>query len=235
MDDGPRYAIYFVPAAQSALYRCGSAILGYDCYTGAALDFPPEVSENVPAWRELTAEPRRYGFHATLKAPFRLPQSRSESELIDALHRFADSGRAVPAIEIAVKLLGAFIALVPLEAAPALDALAASCTTAFDRFRAAPSERERARRIAAGLSQNQIENLDRFGYPYVFSEFRFHMTLTGKVAAPQRAATLAVLQACTKRMAADAPLAVDRLALVKQDSATAPFRVLGHSALRAPA
>ena len=33
-DQAPRYAVYFVPAADSDLYRFGSAVLQYDGYTG---------------------------------------------------------------------------------------------------------------------------------------------------------------------------------------------------------
>src|SRR5579872_6958585 len=85
---GPRYALYFVPAANSDLFRCGSAILGYDCYTGVAADFPEEFEADAAAWAELTAEPRRYGFHATLKAPFRLAPSCTEAELVVAFKNF---------------------------------------------------------------------------------------------------------------------------------------------------
>ena len=68
-DQEPRYAVYFVPAADSALYRFGSAVLQYDCYTGAAVLPPIELRNQADDWRNATEEPRRYGFHATLKAP----------------------------------------------------------------------------------------------------------------------------------------------------------------------
>ena len=36
---GPRYAIYFVPPAEGALYRFGDfGVIGYDCYSGRELD-----------------------------------------------------------------------------------------------------------------------------------------------------------------------------------------------------
>src|ERR1700731_2344517 len=76
-----RYAIYFVPAARSPLYRFGSAILGYDCYTGSDVPRPPELGPEAALWRGLTQEPRRYGFHATLKAPFHLSPSCTETQL----------------------------------------------------------------------------------------------------------------------------------------------------------
>src|SRR5262249_30663264 len=54
---------------------------------------------------------------------------------------------------------------------------------------------EREQRLSAGLSERQIENLDRWGYPYVFEDFRFHLTLTGPIDAERRASILALLQA----------------------------------------
>jgi hypothetical protein len=136
VDQSPRYAIYFVPPAQSKLYGFGSSILGYDCYTGETVDFP-DTSVGTVNWSELTKEPRRYGFHATLKAPFHLLPSRSEQQLIKALHDFARLGHAVRSFAPAVRLLSGFFAVVPHDAEPALEALATSCTTIFDAYRAA--------------------------------------------------------------------------------------------------
>jgi putative phosphonate metabolism protein len=226
-----RYAIYFVPEAQSDLYRCGSAIIGYDCYAGAALDLPDALKSDTLDWRELTSEPRRYGFHATLKAPFRLREPCTEAQLVDALHNVARHCAPVRIPKVAVRVLESFIAIAPCEPVPALDALAASCTTSFDPYRASMTPQERGRRMAAGLSERQIENLDRWGYPYVLSEFRFHMTLTGKVEAPRRAAALALLTGCVQRMGGDQPIPVDRFALVKQDSPQAFFKVVSQTVL----
>src|SRR5690606_21547575 len=73
---GARYAVYFAPAEDSALNRLASRWLGRCAYTGTR--YPPTgIGEITPAAQEeITAEPRRYGFHATLKPPFRLPQGR---------------------------------------------------------------------------------------------------------------------------------------------------------------
>ena len=130
MDQGPRYAIYFVPAAQSPLYRYGSAILGYDCYSGKRGGLSRQVSAGTAMnWNELSAEPRRYGFHATLKAPFHLLPSHSERQLINALRNFAGLGHAVHTFVPAVRMIAGFFAVVPREPEAALDALAESCTT----------------------------------------------------------------------------------------------------------
>ena len=233
MERAPRYAIYFVPAAQSQLYRYGSAVLGYDCYTGNAVDFPEECGAKANGWNELTEPPRRYGFHATLKAPFYLSPACTEEQLSRAVENFAALGHAMHTFLPTVRTIGDFCAIVPLKADTGLDALAASCTTIFDAYRAPMSPQERARRIALGLSQSQIQNLDRWGYPYVLSDFRFHLTLTGNVPARRHQTILGILLAGFHRMRVNEPVAIDRLALLKQESLDTPFRVVSESALDA--
>ena len=181
----PRYAIYFVPAADSALYRFGAAMLGYDCYTGNDVGFPDPLPMEHAAWRDLTGEPRRYGFHATLKAPFQLANGGDETELVDAFQHFSRSIEAVPIFEPIVATLQGFVAIVPSAANPAIDRLAAACVTSFDRFRAPLSAHDRDRRTI-GLSERQTGNLDRWGYPFVFDDFRLHLTLTGRLGADRR-------------------------------------------------
>jgi len=186
MNEGSRYALYFVPPADSPLYRFGSSVLGYDCYTGRMLTHPDELVRDARAWHSMVDEPRRYGFHATLKAPFHLSSPCTEMQLIGALENFAASGHVISVIAPVVRMLSGFAAILSQQQEASLDALAANCTKAFDSFRAPISPQERARRIAAGLNQAQVENLDRWGYPFVFADFRFHMTLTGRIAPDAR-------------------------------------------------
>ena len=129
-------------------------------------------------------------------------------------------------------MLSGFTALLPARESPAVDALAADCTTIFDAFRAPMSPQERARRLASGLNPSQIGNLDRWGYPYLFADFRFHMTLTGKIAADRREPVVATLRRAFARMCGAGPVAIDRLALVRQEAADQTFRVLDHAPLR---
>jgi putative phosphonate metabolism protein len=227
-----RYAIYFVAAPESDLHRFGSAVLGYDCYTGDALAFPHEVAKDHDAWHSLTEEPRRYGFHATLKAPFRLAPPRSEGEIVGAFRDFAAQSHPIARFAPQVRLLGAFVAVVPRDRGAALVDLANRCTTVFDCFRAPTSAEERGRRIAAGLSERQVKNLDRWGYPYVFDDFRFHMTLTGSLPPERRDAALGMLRRSFGARCGDGPIAVDRLGLVKQKDAQGRFSVLCAEPLR---
>jgi hypothetical protein len=231
-DQGPRYAIYFVPPPSSRLYRYGSAILGYDSYTGNDVPFPDSFGGGAVNWNELAATPRRYGFHATLKAPFFLAPSCTERQLVNALQNFAGLGHAVHGFEPTLRELEDFIAVVPQQPEASLNALAASCTTIFDAYRAPTSPQERARRLASGLSQSQIQNLDRWGYPFVLSEFRFHMTLTGAVPPRRKQAVLAALRDGFRHMKVEPSMTIERLALLKQETPDAPFRVLDAPVLK---
>jgi hypothetical protein len=230
-DEAPRYAVYFMPAADSDLYRFGSAVLQYDGYTGRPVAPPDECAADADAWRKATEEPRRYGFHATLKAPFYLAPSCTEAQLVSAFQSFAALGRKAAVVEPEIATLSGFTALVPLQANPAVESLAADCTTIFDAFRAPMSARERARRLTSGLNPSQVANLDRWGYPYLFADYRFHMTLTGRIEAGRREPTVATLRRAFERMCGAKPIAIDRLALVRQDTPEAAFRVLSHAPL----
>jgi Protein of unknown function (DUF1045) len=120
---------------------------------------------------------------------------------------------------------------VPEQPSAALNALAADCTTIFDAFRAPMTAQERARRLASGLNASQIQNLDRWGYPYLFADFRFHMTLTGKIDAERREGAVAVLRDLFQRNCAG-PITIDRLALTKQDTPASAFQVLSTAPLQ---
>jgi putative phosphonate metabolism protein len=231
MANYPRYAIYFVPAPGSDLDRFGADLIGYDAFGGTDLAFPAGITEAVPDWRDLISDPRKYGFHATLKAPFALVPGSNESELIAACEAFAAKARPIPVIKPVVAAISGFIAVVPAQYSTELDRLAADCVRGFDRFRAPLAAQDRARRNPSALTAAQLVHLDIWGYPYVMDDFRFHMTLTGRIGAERRDRLVAMLRA--RFAALDLrKLAVDRIAVFRQDGAESRFRVLAHSGLR---
>jgi Protein of unknown function (DUF1045) len=231
--DQPRFAIYFVPPADSTLYRFGAGFLGYDCYTGKDLGPPDSIALGLSDWTAFTAAPRAYGFHATLKAPFHLTPTSTEGELAAELNRFAAVPRMIPTLEPIVRALGRFVAIVPGTASSAVDRLAADCVTTFDRFRRPLAVEERRKRLGTGLSRRHIEHLERWGYPFVFEDFRFHMTLTGPIDEDRRAGIVALLQDRFAAACRGVPLAVTRLALLRQEGPSTLFRVVCHAELTA--
>src|SRR3954465_6807057 len=93
---GPRFAIYFVPAADSALYQFGASVLGYDCYERCEVKLPRNFPLTDAGWMELTAAPPQYGFHGTLKAPFFLKPDVTAADLKRQFQAFAASLRKIP-------------------------------------------------------------------------------------------------------------------------------------------
>ena len=227
----PRYAIYYVPAPGSDLACFGAQLLGYDAFAGGDLPFPDDIEQTVPDWHELTGDPRKYGFHATLKAPMSVASGGTEAELLTACEAFAGTPRKIPVIRPVVDSISGFIAVLPAEPLAALERLAADCTRDFDSLRAPLTPEDRARRNPSALTLRQREHLERWGYPYVMEDFRFHMTLTGRLDATRREPILTMLR---DRFAAIglATLAIDRIALFRQDQANSRFRIVDHWKLR---
>ena len=227
MNAMPRYAIYFVPGAESSLYRFGAAVLGYDAYSGE----PRSIDGASDDWNDITREPGVYGFHATLKPPFVLADGYDEASLAHAVKDFAADHAAVLIGALAVRELGSFIALVPEKPQPLLNLLAESCVRHFDPLRAPMSEQERQRRLTPGLTDRQIVNLARWGYPYVCEDFRFHMTLTGSLAVQKRDRALRFLCEKYEQVPGVASVTLDQIVIARQSQPATPFRIIGQAPL----
>lgn len=188
MSDFQRFAIYYLPEDR-ALAAFGAAWLGWDVETGKACAQPA-----VEGIADVTATPRKYGFHGTLKPPFRLSAGTEPAALHDALAQFAQTTAPVRLEGLQLSRIGRFLALVPEGDAAALAKLAFACVRLFDPFRHPPDTAELDRRRAAGLTPRQDALLLKWGYPYVAEEFRFHLTLTGKLDPSAQEAALAALE-----------------------------------------
>jgi uncharacterized protein DUF1045 len=187
---GARLALYWAPDLDDPLHRDGSSWLGRDAETGAALRQPVVPGHDLAA---ITADPRGYGLHATLKAPFRLRVSWAEA--LDAAAALAARLRPFGLPPLAVCDLDGFLALRETAPCPPLRALADACVEALDFCRAPPDEAELAKRRRAGLSPEGEANLARWGYPYVFDAWRFHVTLTRRLSPEEKAAVLPAAEA----------------------------------------
>src|SRR6266480_6856186 len=227
MNQFPRYAIYYAPAPGSDLVLFGAHLLGHDVHSGEDLPFPEGMEQAVPDWRQLTQDPRKYGFHATLKAPFSLAHHQTEAAVLEACESFAGTSRPIPVVRPVVDEISGFIAVVPEEPSAALQRLAADCTREFDCFRAPLTAEDRARRNPSKLTTRRRDHLDRWGYPYVMEDFRFHMTLTGRLDAERREPILTMLRNSFSALDLRV-LAIDRIAVFRQENTISRFRIINH-------
>lgn len=221
-----RYAIYFAPPEHSPLNRLASAWLGR---APEVEGMRGEFSEQE--WLAATADPRVYGFHATLKPPFRLACDATEEDLIESVHAFAAAHGPFIAPPLRVRSLSRFLAMTLSAPCREFEALAADCVRELDRFRLPPSEEELARRRRSRLNAAQLGHLDRWGYPYVMEEWRFHMTLTGSLEVGLFEKMGAHLKELFTPHCRE-PLAVDSICVFAQPAAGEPFHVKERFALR---
>jgi hypothetical protein len=175
-----RFAVYYTFAQEHALYQKASQWLGHCIYAENSAN-----EEDGSLFAETVAKLRRvdnalrYGFHATLKPPFRLTASREQLE--ESFETFCSELSGFSCAPLRVTALGHFIALVPIRPCEKLDQLAIQCVEAFEPFRAVLTRDELEKRQQEKLNPRQRQLLARWGYPYVFDQFRFHMTLTDRL------------------------------------------------------
>lgn len=223
-----RYAIFFTPPPDSALLSLAHAWIGRNAFDGSDTPVSAIGSLERDAIRDLSSFPRLYGFHATFKAPFRLSESRTSDELHAAVSALAKAVPAAGIDSLELKRLGAHFALMPAAQSKGLSSLAASCVTAFEPFRAALTQAEIDRRQPAGLSERQRDYLMKYGYPYVFDAFRFHMTLTRAVAEIEAPHVDGALRKHFKSVIGQ-PLLIDGIGLFRQPAAGENF-IIDHYA-----
>jgi putative phosphonate metabolism protein len=222
-----RFAIYAAPGIGSA-DAVGAALREKaEQWLGRSIT-GDHVTPSVPdgwtraAINAITLDARRYGFHATLKAPFRLAEGRTAAELDAAVARYAAGRPGVLVPRLSLARLGGFFALVPGAEAAELQTLADAVVTDLDCFRAPATQAEIARRDPAELTPRQRELLAAWGYPYVLDEFRFHMTLTDRIPDLRRAEVERTLDDWFAPLLG-ATLRIDALAVFTEAAPGAPF------------
>lgn len=217
-----RYAIYFTPPKGDPLAALAADWLGRDHFDGKDIVQPERQPYSKQELADLTAEPRRYGFHATLKAPFTLPEGTDASALHVAFDAFAKTMEPIRLPSLALGQIGSFFALVPGDWNTSLQDFAGHCVRYFEPFRAPLDEADIARRKPDSLTASQHHHLTTWGYPYVFEDFRFHMTLTGQVTTEQQPDMRALLAEVFADFIGK-PLDISHLALFVEPARGAPF------------
>jgi putative phosphonate metabolism protein len=185
-----RVAIYYAPPPEDPLTPLSSSWLGRDPITNAPVPQP-----SLDGISEITAEPWLYGFHATLKPPMQLAEGTDWRGFVAAVRAMAADIAPFALPPLIVADLHGFLALRESTPCPPLQALADACVEGVDSFRAPTSHAELARRRRAKLSADQDAMLVRWGYPYVFGTWFFHMTLTRRLSDREKAVVRPAAQA----------------------------------------
>ncbi len=208
-----RFAIYHLPSQDTDWARFASAWLGWDATTGQNVDQPRFDGFDTAA---VTHGPDRYGLHATLKPPFRLKPDCSVEQMLAASDTLAANLAPASCGPLQLTHMGRFLALCPGTPNAGLNALAAECVVQLDPFRAPPEPSELERRRHPRLSQRQNAHLDRWGYPHVFEDFRFHITLTNRLQKKLLPLVEATLADCLAPLLPETYILAD-IALVGED------------------
>lgn len=221
-----RYAVYFAPNVEQQWWAQGSLWLGR-CALSQQLNPQPSVS-GVSAQRfaELTEHPRRYGFHATLRAPFVLASQYQPRDLSDCVSRLCQNLKPFVLPRLQVKLLDHFLALVPERDAAQLTLLEEQCVKELNDYAAPLGPDELRRRRSAGLSSHEDSLLVRWGYPYVLDRFRFHCSLTGSLATASPHELSALTEAAHQHFEQLPPCVVESLAIFVEPTRGADFVLL---------
>jgi putative phosphonate metabolism protein len=209
-----RVALYYAPLPDDPLTRLSSAWFGSDPITNAPI---PEPTRN-----DITAEARNYGFHATLKPPMRLRNGTNWNDFQTAVETTAAKLAPFDLPPLAVADLRGFLALRETTPCPPLEALADACVEQLDPFREPPSEEELARRRKANLSPEQDAMLTRWGYPYMFNTWFFHMTLTRRLSDAEKSTILPAVESWFAPALA-VPRRVEDICIFIQPTQGAPF------------
>ncbi|SMO32546.1 DUF1045 domain-containing protein [Paracoccus laeviglucosivorans] len=207
-----RYAIYHLPGGDLGAF--GAAWLGWDVRAGTTPSRPdvPGLPGDAAA---MTAPPMRYGFHATIKAPFRLAEGHEAADVIRRAEMICDH-LAPFALPLELRCDHGFVALRPVVQPPELMALEQALVTRLDDLRAPLTPAEYERRKPDALPGKARAHLDHWGYPWVLDLFNYHLTLSSNMPA-DRAQDLRL--ALTPALAAliAQPMPVTDIALVGED------------------
>ena len=230
MTDYQRYALYFAPHAESDLGTFGNGWLGRE--PAQDIDLPrPEISNlNANDIIAATTSPTRYGFHGTLKPPFALKNGQGRADLEAAVERLCADAAPITCGPLILKSIGQFLALVPTEPVTPLENLAGMLVRGLDSFREPEDAAGMNKRRSAGLTERQEDYLIAWGYPYVMEEFRFHLTLSNKLAPEQLARFEESLRPIIAPLC-DAPFQIDDICLFGDPGNGKPFRLLKRFAL----
>ncbi|MGH1351394.1 MAG: DUF1045 domain-containing protein [Methyloligellaceae bacterium] len=218
-----RFAIYYVPAPNSKLAEFGQVWFGSDKLEDDDIRIFG-LDKNLVS--DITAKPARYGLHATLKAPFHLAEGFTLKKLLHQAKCFASNRKSFSLGKLKQSWVGNTMILAPEGNGHQINQFASQCVLGFEDFRAPLTMKERTRRMETGhLSLHQRLMLEELGYPYVLSEFKFHITLTRSLSEEDKEVLLPKLSPVLEHICSE-PCLIDGIAVVGDPGNNKPFEVI---------
>ena len=178
-----------------------------------------------------TKIPSAYGLHATFKAPFRIKEDVSPFSLQEALQAFCASRKAPGTGRLTLGGHQHYLTMVLKEKEADVDWLAAEVVTKFDRFRAPLTDEDRKAREIEDMTPRQAALLEQFGYPYVLSDFRFHISLAGPLSEPELDEVTRALAPRVEPMLSE-PLEIEGLTLLGEPEDAGVFQPISRHLFR---
>ncbi len=222
-DNYERYAIYYIPDNCSELSHFGRSWFGYDPDAGNCKREYYGLDTSLV--ERITYKPARYGLHATLKAPFNLKLGYDVESLLSTLEGFAKNRKAFEIDSLKYGLHGGCLSLTVDEGEHKINQFASQCVLGFEDFRAPLSMKERTRRLEEKLSLHQRLMLEELGYPYVLSEFRFHITLSSRLSDQEYDSVIRALIPTLESICMK-PLKINQVSLLGDPGNEKPFELI---------
>ncbi len=227
-----RYAIYFTPQPGTALASFGRSWFGR-ANDGATLQAFSDSGFAGTGFAKIPSAPGRYtGLHALFRAPFALRDGVGVDALKSRLISFAAGRKSAETGPLTLAREGRFLVLRPVEPTPMLEWLAAQCVAAFEDFAAPPSDVERTAHASPNLTDYQRLLLESFGDPFVLSEYRFYITLTGPLDKTHLERVAQALWPVLEEIC-NSGVTVDGLSLFGDSGGRSPMRLIGRYHLAA--
>ena len=184
MTNYKRVAIYFLPKKNSSLENFGKNLLGRDINKKKKISLTRRqkyfINRGFTYFDELKdycEEPAKYGFHATLKAPFRLKRNVKTKNFYDVISHIAAQHSRFKIKGLKIVYSKKFTFITSRKPNKLLINLENDLVKHLDTFRAELNKTEIKKRIPDSLTFKQNKYLKEWGYPFVFDQFKFHMTL----------------------------------------------------------
>ena len=184
MTNYKRVAIYFLPKKNSSLENFGKNLLGRDINKKKKISLTRRqkyfINRGFTYFDELKdycEEPAKYGFHATLKAPFRLKRNVKTKNFYDVISHIAAQHSRFKIKGLKIVYSKKFTFIISRKPNKLLINLENDLVKHLDTFRAELNKTEIKKRIPDSLTFKQNKYLKEWGYPFVFDQFKFHMTL----------------------------------------------------------